>query len=59
MIRIISESLLFSHKCIRKHVEDYHKKEKLISDNGSNNYNELNNQRKVKLIIHLVENSYV
>lgn len=54
----IAKVLLLSHEGIRKHLIDYHKQEKLHTDNGGN-YSKLTAEQKEALIQHLEKNNYV
>ena len=54
----ISEILLLSHEGIRKHLEDYHSKEKLVPENGGG-YSKLSLPQEEELIAHLEVNNYV
>lgn len=54
----IAKILLLSHEGVRKHLEDYHRQEKLATENGVS-YSKLNNQQEAELIIHLEGNNYV
>lgn len=54
----ISDILLLSHECIRKHLIDYHNNHKLKPGNGGS-YSKLTGTQEEELINHLEINNYV
>ena len=54
----ISEILLLSDEGIRKHLEDYHRKEKLAPENGGSN-SKLSSKQEEELTAHLESSNYV
>lgn len=54
----IARVLLLSHEAIRKHVEQYHKYNKLVPANGGS-YSKLSKTQEEELISHLEINNYI